>query len=113
MSYLVPKHRLLPYRRRVLALAFILPGFALFGCQAFDQNQAKIQGALNDAQNIAKGAADVTANIPVYGINISAVASLIAAMAGAILTVDKAIEKSRTPQVAGTLSVPLPTIASK
>lgn len=91
MKYLDPIHRLFPYRRHVLAVAFILPGLSILGCAGLDK-------ALTATQKTANDVAKVAAIVPIPpATTVADVASLIASIAGGLLIVDKAIEKSRTP----------------
>lgn len=98
MKYLDPIHRLFPYRRHVLAVAFILPGLSLIGCKAFDAMQPQIQAGLTDVVTAANGVKTVVGAVPIPpATTLADIASLIASIAGGILVVDRAIEKSRTP----------------
>lgn len=110
MKYLDQKHRLFPYRRRVLAIPLLLAVFAIQGCDAFDRSQPQIQGALTDTISASKTVAAVASTVPSQLSTTTAdVASLIGAIAASILIVDKAIEKSRTPMLASAVENVTPT----
>lgn len=92
------KHRWFHCSSSLLSVAIILSSLSLCSCAAFDRNQPQIQGALATTTSVA-GTVAVT---PFFGPNIEALAALIAAIAGSLLTVDKFIEKLRHPASAGT-----------
>lgn len=91
-------------RWQLLSVACISVVFSLSGCAGLDKVQPQIQGGLQTVQDGAQTVANVSGFISP---STSQVAQIIAAITGALLTMDKLIEKSRTPSVSET-TVSLP-----